>query len=84
MELKRGAETLDVLAREAGIMLPELAYRYVLAADVIALCGTANLEELRSAVDYAELGPLSPDLVKRIREIDVADRKVLNPSNWPF
>jgi aryl-alcohol dehydrogenase-like predicted oxidoreductase len=84
MELKRGADALDVLAREAGITLPELAYRYVLEADVVALCGTARLEELRAAVDYAERGPLSPDLVARIREIDVADRRVLNPSTWPF
>jgi aryl-alcohol dehydrogenase-like predicted oxidoreductase len=84
IELKRGAEALDALAHDAGITLPELAYRYVLAQDVIALCGTARLDELKAAVDYAERGPLSPDLVSRIREIDVADRRVLNPSNWPF
>ncbi len=83
-ELRFAAAAMQDLAREAGITLPELAYRYVLESDVVSLCGTARLEELKSAVEYVERGRLSAELVAQIRRIEIADRRLLNPGNWQF
>lgn len=81
--LKQAAAELDKLANQAGLTLPELAYRYVLGSDVVALCGTAHIEELKAAVRSAELGPLSADLIAHIRAIEVAEPALLNPARWP-
>jgi aryl-alcohol dehydrogenase-like predicted oxidoreductase len=83
--LREAARALDSLAREAGITLPELAYRYVLANPVcaVALVGTGRIPELRAALDYAGAGPLPPDLVLNVRRITVSDPALLNPANWP-
>jgi hypothetical protein len=62
--------------------LPEIAFRYVLASGVIALCGTARSEELNSAVEYANRGPLPPDLISEIGKIEISDPRWLNPGNW--
>jgi aryl-alcohol dehydrogenase-like predicted oxidoreductase len=83
--LRRAAGQLAALAAEAGLSLPEMAYRYVLAhpAAHTALVGTARLEELEAALAYAERGPLPDDLVARARAIGVDDESLLNPANWP-
>lgn len=81
-ELKAAAASLEHLARTAGMSLPEMAFRYVLSFDVIALCGTARREELRSAIEAVNRGPLDAELITQIREIDVVDRRLLNPGNW--
>jgi aryl-alcohol dehydrogenase-like predicted oxidoreductase len=83
-ELKKAAGALQDLAGDVGMTLPELAYRYVLESDVVALCGTGRLEELRSAVEYVERGRLDAELISRIRQIEIEDRRFLNPGNWQF
>jgi 1-deoxyxylulose-5-phosphate synthase len=83
-ELRNAAAAMQDLARDAGMTLPELAYRYVLESDVVSLCGTARLEELKSAMEYVERGRLTAELVAQIREIEIADRRLLNPGNWQF
>lgn len=80
--LKQAVEALDSLAQAAGLSLPELAFRYVLGSEVIALCGTARSEELEAAVAYANRGPLPPDLKNEITKIELAEQKWLNPGNW--
>jgi aryl-alcohol dehydrogenase-like predicted oxidoreductase len=80
--LKGAVHALDVLAHAAGMSLPELAFRYVLCSDGIALCGTARSEELQSAVEYVNRGPLDPGLMGEIRKIEIGERKWLNPGNW--
>ena len=80
--LKEAVQALQALARAAGISLPEVAFRYVLGSDVVALCGTARSEELQSAVEYANRGPLAPDLRNEIAKIEITERKWLNPGNW--
>jgi aryl-alcohol dehydrogenase-like predicted oxidoreductase len=81
-ELKAAAASLEHLAEAAGMSLPEMAFRYVLSSDVIALCGTARREELRSAIEAANRGPLDAELVAQIQKICVVDRRQLNPGNW--
>jgi aryl-alcohol dehydrogenase-like predicted oxidoreductase len=80
--LKDAVRSLEALAQAAGMSLPEIAFRYVVASGVIALCGTARSAELISAVDYANRGPLPPDLSSEIAKIEIADRKWLHPGNW--
>jgi len=65
--------------------VPEMAYRYVLAQPAIAsaLVGTARLDELEAALDYASRGPLPEELVDGIRQIVVHDEAQLFPGNWP-
>lgn len=83
-ELKAAADSLEQLATAAGMLLPEMAFRYILSSDVIALCGTAHSKELHSAVEAANHGPLDPSLMEEIRKINVSDRRLLNPGNWPI
>ncbi len=83
-DLQRAAGELDALAHAAGVTLVELAYRYLLSENVLALCGTARVEELREVVTFAERGPLDAALVAEIRRVEVVDRRMLNPGNWPF
>jgi 1-deoxyxylulose-5-phosphate synthase len=80
--LKDAVRSLEALAEAAGLSLPEIAFRYVLASGVIALCGTARSEELNSAVSYANRGPLPPDLMSQIAKIELSDPRWLNPGNW--
>ena len=84
LAIREAAGQLDLLARQAGISLVELAYRYVLSEDVLPLCGTAHLGELKQVFDYGQRGPLSDDLVAVIRGVQVSDRRLLHPGNWPF
>lgn len=83
--LKQAAARLDTLASAAGLSLPELAYRYVLAqpAAHTALVGTVHLAELEAVAGYAAAGPLPPDLVARVQAVSVSDEAQLNPANWP-
>jgi aryl-alcohol dehydrogenase-like predicted oxidoreductase len=81
-ELRAAAASLERLAAEAGMSLPEMAFRYVLSSGVVGLCGTAHLEELQATISYADHGPLGTDLIKEIRKVGVVDRRLLNPGNW--
>lgn len=82
--LQEAAIRLEALASQAGISLVELAYRYVLSENVLALCGTARMEELNSVIEYAKRGPLDGELLSQIRQIQVSEGQLLNPANWPF
>lgn len=81
-ELKAASASLERLAETAGMPLPEMAFRYVLSSDLIALCGTARRQELKSAIEAANRGPLDAELIVQIKKIDVVDRRLLNPGNW--
>jgi aryl-alcohol dehydrogenase-like predicted oxidoreductase len=82
--LKKAAARLEAIAESASMTLPELAYRYVLSqpAPHTALVGASALHELESAVRFAESGPLPPELVARVREIEVEQPELLNPGVW--
>lgn len=72
-------------ASEAGVSTAELAFRYAtFNSDIdIALFGTANLTELDENLRFYEAGPLPTDLISRIEQIEVPDKRLLNPGNWP-
>ena len=83
-DLKRAVREVNAVAQQAGVSLPELAYRYLLGQDLphTALVGASAVEEVEAAVAFAAKGPLSDDVVRRIRQVTVADERNLNPGTW--
>ncbi len=57
--------TLEGIAREAGLGLPELALRWLLSRPVVTavLLGGSKPEQLRSNLETAERGPLPQDVL---------------------
>ncbi len=84
-QLKAAIAMVDALLGNDAARLPETAYRFVLANAAVstALVGTARMAELQAAVQFAAMGPLPDELMARIRQIEVSDRRQLIPSNWP-
>lgn len=84
-ELKTAVEQILAVAESESASLPEFAYRFVLAhpAISVALVGTALIEELKAAIDYASRGRLTPECLARLRQVAIRDRRLLNPGNWP-
>lgn len=82
--LKRSIEQLAGIAGSVA-RLPELAYRYVWSqpAPQSALIGTARRNEIEDCIRYLERGPLSPDEMQAIQQVQVAEKRWLNPGNWP-
>ena len=63
------ARRLEALAREAGLeSTVELAFRFALAKGGVstALVGFSDFEQLESAIGWAERGPLTEDVVRRV------------------
>jgi aryl-alcohol dehydrogenase-like predicted oxidoreductase len=84
-ELRTAMEQLSQLIGSDVVSLPEMAYRFVLAQPTIAtaLVGTARLEELTAALDYASRGPFSPKLLADIEAVSIGDQNQLDPGTWP-
>ncbi len=82
--LKHSIEQLAAIAGSVA-RLPELAYRYVWSrpAPQSALIGTARRNEIEDCIRYLERGPLSPDEMQAIQQVQVAEKRWLNPGNWP-
>lgn len=83
--LRQAADAVAGVAEALGKPLPEVALRYALfeAGADVTLVGTANPAELDSNVNAALDGPLPSDVVAALRAINVADERLLDPSNWP-
>jgi aryl-alcohol dehydrogenase-like predicted oxidoreductase len=83
-DIRAAAARLQDIASDAGIDLPELAYRYVLTArgPFTALAGTARTAELLACISYCERGPLPAEVVEQVRCV-VVDARLLDLSRWP-
>lgn len=82
--LREGVEQLAAIA--GGVEhLPQFAYRYVLATTPphSALIGTASSAELSAAIAAAEMPPLDETTLAAVREVQIADERLLSPANWP-
>jgi aryl-alcohol dehydrogenase-like predicted oxidoreductase len=79
------ADAMEVIARHAGMTLPELAYRYIVSHEgpLTALVGTAWVSELELALEYAASPKLSDDLMRTIRSVSVSQPELLDLSRWP-
>ena len=82
--LREAVRELEDVAKDAGISLPDLAYRYVLSDAVpsTALVGASNVDELESAVCFAQAGVLPDAITQRIRALPLLDAHYLNPATW--
>ncbi len=67
---KAAIERLRTVAREAGVSLPALALRWVLARDgvTVVLAGARNRQQVEENL-AASAGPLAVDIVSRVDEI---------------
>lgn len=83
--VRSAAMKLEQLARENGMELPELAYRYILSTDgsLTALVGTARRSELEAAVRYSDASSLPADLRAAVRNVHLEDPTLLDLSRWP-
>lgn len=82
--LKQAVRQLAAAGNLTVAGLPELSYRYVLSHSSVhsALVGTASLEELLSAVNFAGAGPLPKGLIESIHGVTISSPELLNPANW--
>lgn len=83
--LKGKVAAMQALAIREKVSLPELAYRYVLSGSLpqSALVGAASSDELRQAIQFADLAPLPSHLIDEIRAMPMPDALNLNPGSWP-
>jgi aryl-alcohol dehydrogenase-like predicted oxidoreductase len=82
--LKAAATQMQELAEQAGMSLPELAYRYVLSGPLphTALVGASSLDEMEAAVMFTEAGGLPDEIIEQIRAITLDKPEYLNPASW--
>lgn len=83
-DLRSAVERIAAAAENRSMSLPELAFRFVLGQPGVssALVGASSVEELESAVSFADRGPLPADILAEIRAIHVGCPEQLNPANW--
>lgn len=84
-KLKAVIRKVDEFARQEGVTLPELAYRYAVSHRMpqSVLVGTGSIDELKQVIEFAARGPLSEDQISRVRSIPMPEAHDLNPGNWP-
>ena len=84
-ELKVAVERIHEIGAMGSVSLPEFAYRFVLVHPAVstALLGTSSLEEMKATIGYCESGPLPYRWLAKSQEVEIKDRKQLNPFYWP-
>jgi aryl-alcohol dehydrogenase-like predicted oxidoreductase len=79
-------QRLRDLAAEAGMSLPELCIRYVLALDGVTcgVVGIETLQQMQQNVAIFQRGPLDREMMKRVIGAvpDLPD-SILMPNKWP-
>jgi aryl-alcohol dehydrogenase-like predicted oxidoreductase len=83
--IRDAVSRLVKLVGEAGISLPELAYRYILSqpGPITALAGTGRIAELEECVESSKRGPLDDSLVEAVRRVTIEDETLFDLSRWP-
>ena len=73
--LKMTSNRFDAHAKTAAMSLPEMAYRYVLSWSVrhTLPTGPTIIQELESTVASGGAGPLPPESIDRVRDIEISD-----------
>lgn len=81
----RAAERLEQIAAQAGMSLPELAYRYILSQSgpITALVGTAHLDELEKGVRFSDGILLTESVLQAIHGVSLEDPSLADLSRWP-
>ncbi len=76
---------LETVAREAGCTMAELCMRYALSNPAVAsvLTGVDTVEQMRENLRLATLGPLSADVLGRVREcVPDLPESLVRPALW--
>ncbi len=84
-QLKNNADAAEEIAKEVGIDLPTLALRFVLSNPAVstALIGTVKANRIESALQALEAGPLSGDILEKLRQFAISDSTQIDPAKWP-
>lgn len=83
--LKTQAEKAHAIAKEAGMDLPTLAFRFVISnpATSTALLGTTKPSRLQAALDATNAGPLPQDILDELKALALTDVNLIDPGKWP-
>ena len=83
--LKKNSEAAAALAKEMGTDLPALAIRFALSNDAVStvLVGSNKIKNIEHAVEAALAGPLSTDVLEKLRELAIEDQMQVDPKYWP-
>ena len=82
--LRAACSQVAELAAQAGISMAELALRFAVfqPRPAVAVFGTLSIEEIESNIAFIETGPLPPDLLRALDDVNVEDDTPLNPGTW--
>lgn len=74
------------ISKAAGMDLPTLSIRFALSNPAVdtVLVGSSKIRNVESAVAAAALGPLPDDILLALRELAIADPRVVDPSLWRY
>jgi len=83
--LQAQADKIEVVARELGMDLPTLAIRFAISNPLIAtsLVGTNKPTNIKRAVEAAQAGPLSQEVVSKLEKMALSDINQIDPAKWP-
>ncbi|MNT68713.1 putative aldo-keto reductase [compost metagenome] len=82
--LLKSVESLKSIAQEHDISIAEMAIRFVNSFDFVdrLVLGLESSEQLSANVSAYKKGPLSSDMIDKIMQVEVLDKKLLNPGSW--
>tara|TARA_Y100000588_G_scaffold200334_1_gene214064 strand:+ start:648 stop:1586 length:939 start_codon:yes stop_codon:yes gene_type:complete len=85
-ELTQAALKVEKIATDAGLSLPELAFRFNAYNPFsnISLFGTTSALEMDANLDAFQAGPLSDDILDQLAPLVLHDSPLINPSTWGF
>jgi aryl-alcohol dehydrogenase-like predicted oxidoreductase len=84
-EVRPALRILSSLAAEAGMAVDEFALRYAISLPGVSsvLVGADNLKQLNKNLNYAEKGPLEPDLFeKTVEAVPKLPERLVTPVFW--
>lgn len=84
-KLKEGSARAAAIAEQIGTTLPDLAIRFVLANNdiAVALLGTNRIAHIRNAIEAATKEPLPADIINELKNLAIDDESLVDPARWP-
>lgn len=84
-DIKKNVETASLIAADIGTNLSSLAIRFALSNSAIhsVLVGSNKIKNIERAVEDAQAGPLTEDVLVKLRTLAITDPTQVDPKNWP-
>lgn len=83
--LKDVADKAELIAKELGIDLPQLAIRFCLSNPAVStvLIGTTKSHRIEQALEALTAGSLPSDVLQELEKIAITDPDQIDPARWP-